>query len=44
MTAYKYVARDEESRVNWGDISKKWSDAIITGEETREKKRQDIIA
>lgn len=42
MTAYKYVARDEESRVNWGDISKKWSDAIITGEETREKKRQDI--
>lgn len=42
MTAYKYVARDEESRVNWGDISKKWSDAIITGEETREKKRADI--
>ena len=42
MTAYKYVARDAESRVNWGDISKKWSDAIITGEETREKKRQDI--
>lgn len=42
MTAYKYVARDEESRVNWGDISKKWSDAIVTGEETREKKRADI--
>lgn len=42
MTAYKYVARDAESRVNWGDISKKWSDAIITVEETREKKRQDI--
>jgi hypothetical protein len=32
MTAYKYVARDAESRVNWGDISKTWSDAILAAD------------
>lgn len=42
MTAYKYVARDEESRVNWGDISKTWSDAILKVEADRETKRQTI--
>jgi hypothetical protein len=42
MTAYKYVARDAESRVNWGDISKTWSDAILKVEEDRETKRQTI--
>lgn len=42
MTAYKYVARDAESRVNWGDISKTWSDAILKVEEDREAKRQTI--
>jgi hypothetical protein len=42
MTAYKYVARDAESRVNWGDISKTWSDAILKVEADREAKRQTI--
>ena len=42
MTAYKYVARDAESRVNWGDISKTWSDAILKVETDREAKRQTI--
>lgn len=42
MTAYKYVARDAESRVNWGDISKTWSDAILKVQEDREAKRQTI--
>ena len=42
MTYYKYAERDAESRVNWGDVSKKWSDAIIQGEKTRETKRQTI--
>lgn len=42
MTYYKYAERDAESRVNWGDISKKWSDAIVQGEVARETKRQTI--
>ncbi len=42
MTYYKYAERDEESRVNWGDVSKKWSDAIVQGEVARETKRQKI--
>ena len=42
MTYYKYAERDAESRVNWGDVSKKWSDAIVQGEVARETKRQEI--
>lgn len=42
MTYYKYAERDAESRVNWGDVSKKWSDAIVQGEVARETKRQTI--
>lgn len=42
MSYYKYAERDENSRVNWGDVSKKWSESILKVEEDRETKRQEI--
>ena len=42
MTYYKYAERDEASRVDWGAISKTWTETINKGLEAREKKRQDI--
>ena len=42
MTYYKYAERDEASRVDWGTISKTWSDTIQKGLNERETKRGAI--
>ena len=41
MTYYKYAERDATSRVNWSDVSKKWTDEINQIASDRDKKRTD---
>ena len=42
MTYYKYAERDATSRVNWSDVSKKWTDEINQIAADRDKKRTEI--
>lgn len=42
MTYYKYAERDATSRVNWSDVSKKWTDEINQIADDRDKKRTEI--
>jgi len=42
MTYYKYAERDATSRVNWSDVSKKWTDEINQIASDRDKKRTEI--